>query len=473
MSRSHSTATRTAATPNRSALSLTPNRALQPLYVQREATASGARAEAAQAIRLVVESPGRPLDSATRAEMEPKFGYDLSSVRLHTDEPAAASARAVAANAYTAGSHIAFDSGRYSPGSASGQRLMTHELAHVVQQTQGPVAGTAIGEGVQVSHPSDRFEQQARETAGARGGEPAAPAIATPDAERAGPLRRLSARTEKLSIQRSDEDTSAAGSLLGGLGGVGSFLTSIAAVVVAARAADAAERQTAAAEDPPQGTPTLGGLTSTHVDIPETKKLKTAAENDKTGLQEDADTTETTTTTEPEKKSKSGAKTTRKTERVRKDADKPTVEETFDLVRIRQTSGKEVTDYATFGVRIDHNGEDIKGGGTEDREREGYLGGTHNANASITFKSRTAPQDADSSAGVYVSFTGLTAPARVMIPQSSIFKQTKPSPNSNYQIQSFSGGVTFRTIPPDPKSKNPSKPNAGRNAGPSAHRSAG
>jgi hypothetical protein len=65
---------------------------------------------------------------ATRALMEPRFGHDFSRVRVHTDGRAAESARAVNALAYTVGTDVVFDSGR-------GQRLLAHELGHVVQQS--------------------------------------------------------------------------------------------------------------------------------------------------------------------------------------------------------------------------------------------------------------------------------------------------------------------------------------------------
>lgn len=82
----------------------------------------------------VLRSSGAPLDTATRAQMEPHFGADLSGVRVHTDAQAAKSARAVDALAYTAGNHIAFGAGQYKPGTQQGQRLLAHELTHVRQQ---------------------------------------------------------------------------------------------------------------------------------------------------------------------------------------------------------------------------------------------------------------------------------------------------------------------------------------------------
>lgn len=77
---------------------------------------------------------GRPLDSETRSFFEPRFGYDFSGVRLHTDSNAAETAKSVNARAFTLGSDIVFGSGEYRPESSQGKRLLGHELTHVVQQ---------------------------------------------------------------------------------------------------------------------------------------------------------------------------------------------------------------------------------------------------------------------------------------------------------------------------------------------------
>jgi hypothetical protein len=68
--------------------------------------------------------------------MEPRFGHDFSKVRVHSDEMAAESARAVNALAYTVGDHVAFGAGQYAPRSGPGRKLLTHELVHVVQQSR-------------------------------------------------------------------------------------------------------------------------------------------------------------------------------------------------------------------------------------------------------------------------------------------------------------------------------------------------
>jgi hypothetical protein len=79
-------------------------------------------------------SGGEGLPAAVRAFFEPRFGQDLSHVRIHRDSDAAKSASALGARAYTMGDHIAFGRGYWAPGSASGDHLIAHELAHVAQQ---------------------------------------------------------------------------------------------------------------------------------------------------------------------------------------------------------------------------------------------------------------------------------------------------------------------------------------------------
>lgn len=103
---------------------------------------SAARAEKPAAIPAIVHevlrSSGQPLDAATRAYMEPRFGHDFSRVRVHTDTLAAESARAVNANAYAMGNDLVFNDGQYNPYSSPGQSLLAHELTHVVQADRAP-----------------------------------------------------------------------------------------------------------------------------------------------------------------------------------------------------------------------------------------------------------------------------------------------------------------------------------------------
>jgi len=117
------------------------------------------------AVHDVVGSGGTPLDDGLRSSMESAFGQSFENVRVHTDDQASKSAADVGANAYTVGSDVVFRSGQFDPGTPTGQRTIAHELAHVVQQSQGPVDGTDAPGGIRISDPSDRFERAADETA--------------------------------------------------------------------------------------------------------------------------------------------------------------------------------------------------------------------------------------------------------------------------------------------------------------------
>ncbi|MCC6966867.1 MAG: DUF4157 domain-containing protein [Nitrospira sp.] len=104
--------------------------------VQRHVNGSGTAGvgTASPLVHDVLNSPGQPLDAATRAFFEPRFGHDFGRVRVHADAGAETSARSINARAYTVGHHIAFGTGRFAPGTGEGNRLLAHELSHVVQQ---------------------------------------------------------------------------------------------------------------------------------------------------------------------------------------------------------------------------------------------------------------------------------------------------------------------------------------------------
>jgi Domain of unknown function (DUF4157) len=78
---------------------------------------------------------GQQLPNEIRNFYEPRFRYDFSNVRVHTDPVAAKSAQSINALAYTSGGNIVFNSGQYSPDTDSGKRLLGHELTHVLQQS--------------------------------------------------------------------------------------------------------------------------------------------------------------------------------------------------------------------------------------------------------------------------------------------------------------------------------------------------
>src|SRR5215471_7067622 len=101
-------------------------------------------------------SPSHPLDKATRDYFEPRFGFDFSTIKIHTDCEAVRLAARLDARAFTFGPHIAFGQGEYEPGTEEGRRLIAHELTHVVQHDGGMEATRMT-----MSQPGDRFEREA------------------------------------------------------------------------------------------------------------------------------------------------------------------------------------------------------------------------------------------------------------------------------------------------------------------------
>src|SRR5690606_8121318 len=79
--------------------------------ISATATTANAPHLAPPIVHQTLQSPGQPLDRGTRSFMGSRFGADFGSVRVHTSEQAAASARAVDASAYTVGHHVVFGAG--------------------------------------------------------------------------------------------------------------------------------------------------------------------------------------------------------------------------------------------------------------------------------------------------------------------------------------------------------------------------
>jgi hypothetical protein len=116
-------------------------------------------------VHEALQQPGRQLDSSIRSQMEPRFGRDFSNVRVHTDEKAALSARAVGASAYSVGSDIVFGGGQFAPSTAAGKSLLAHELTHTLQQpSRTPGAELTLGD---AASPAEREAETAAQSVGA------------------------------------------------------------------------------------------------------------------------------------------------------------------------------------------------------------------------------------------------------------------------------------------------------------------
>ncbi len=77
---------------------------------------------------------GMPIPASERSFYEARFGHDLSSVRVHKGPDAEALAGSINARAFTINRDIVFGKGNYSPDTYAGRHLMSHELAHTLQQ---------------------------------------------------------------------------------------------------------------------------------------------------------------------------------------------------------------------------------------------------------------------------------------------------------------------------------------------------
>ena len=113
--------------------------------------------------RLRSLGSGRPLSESARAFFEPRFGRGFGQVRLHRDIHAAEAAEMAEARAFTLGNHIVLGAGEGNPAAPARDRLLAHELAHVVQQGEAPGAAS-----------SAVLRRKPKEEKAKRGGGPAA-----------------------------------------------------------------------------------------------------------------------------------------------------------------------------------------------------------------------------------------------------------------------------------------------------------
>lgn len=114
-----------------------------------------------------IRDGGQPLPESVRAYFEPRFGYDFNQVRVHTNTRAAEAVRA-----YTVGRDVVFGEGQYAPGTTAGQRLLVHELTHVMQQglsssvtkiqrvVEGDITQMSITEDWAIKLNDDELEEQ-------------------------------------------------------------------------------------------------------------------------------------------------------------------------------------------------------------------------------------------------------------------------------------------------------------------------
>jgi hypothetical protein len=117
-------------------------------------------------VALQPKSGGQPLPTEVRAKMESAFGSDFSDVRVHVGQEASR----IGALAYTWGTNIHFAPGQYNPHTLQGQKILGHELWHVVQQKSGRVknpfgGGVAVVQDHALEAEADRMGLKAAMTA--------------------------------------------------------------------------------------------------------------------------------------------------------------------------------------------------------------------------------------------------------------------------------------------------------------------
>jgi hypothetical protein len=146
-------------------------RAAAEAQIRRMIGASRKASGAAEGPARIPTGSGTPLDSEVRRKMEPRLGADLSNVRVHAGGDSAQTAAQLGARAFTVGRDVHFGAGQLAPGTKEGDRLLAHELTHVVQGDRAGIARKAESDGgatadgeiapEDVSQPSDPAEEEA------------------------------------------------------------------------------------------------------------------------------------------------------------------------------------------------------------------------------------------------------------------------------------------------------------------------
>ncbi|XGW00935.1 MAG: DUF4157 domain-containing protein (plasmid) [Leptolyngbya sp. BL-A-14] len=138
-----------------------PDGAKLQLQCKRQTDASEATPEFETALNSA--SGGQPLASQFRLQAENLMGADFSGVKIHTDGAADQLNQSIQAKAFTTRQDIFFRQGEYNPSSSEGQKLLAHELTHVVQQNSGTVRRKEKGAAIGLSSTSQSMIQADKE----------------------------------------------------------------------------------------------------------------------------------------------------------------------------------------------------------------------------------------------------------------------------------------------------------------------
>lgn len=153
---------------------------------------------------------------------EPRFGRELGDIRLHTDQPAGASARAIGARAFALGPQIAFAPGQYQPDSREGQRLIAHEVAHVALGHGGVRRREDMDLWAQEVESQRREEERQRRAAAHTAWGSAVDQAFSGNL--AGQSRTIGAERERLELAMTSQRAAALDAVAGGAGWLGTML---------------------------------------------------------------------------------------------------------------------------------------------------------------------------------------------------------------------------------------------------------
>jgi hypothetical protein len=134
------------------------NAAVQRFLAQRSAEGAGEVDDETASTINSKRGGGQSLDENVAAQAGEAMGHDFSDVNVHTDGQSDKLNKDLGAKAFTTGSDIFFRDGAYNPGSDDGQRLISHELTHVVQQSGSDSPGQGK---LTVNDPNDQHEREA------------------------------------------------------------------------------------------------------------------------------------------------------------------------------------------------------------------------------------------------------------------------------------------------------------------------
>jgi Domain of unknown function (DUF4157) len=103
-------------------------------HIQRKESGEMTASPSVESRLSATKGGGNSLPESTRTHMESAIGADFSNVRVHTGGEAVQLSQDLSAHAFTHGSDVYFNSGKFAPNTEGGRHLLAHELVHTVQQ---------------------------------------------------------------------------------------------------------------------------------------------------------------------------------------------------------------------------------------------------------------------------------------------------------------------------------------------------